>query len=135
VVGPKDIEAAMQAIDAWNRVDLDGFLVRWHPECEWRPAFPKGTEGSGTVFRGHEGVARAWRGVREAWDTYLLDITDHRVAGDDLVVLGEIHLRGKESEMELDSAWSAVVRFKDGKLISAWDWLEHSAALEAAGLS
>ena len=135
MVGAQDIELALKAIEAWNRVDLDGFLDPWHSDCEWRPAFPTGTEGSGTVFRGQDGVARAWRGVREAWETYLLDVTDSKVAGDDLVVLGEIHLRGKESEMELDSDWSAVVRFKDGKIIRAWDWLEHSAALEAAGLA
>ena len=52
--------------------------------------------------------------------------------GEDLVVLGHIYLRGAESGVELDSPWSAVVRFRDGRLVRAWDWLDHSPALEAA---
>ena len=50
-----------RAIEAWNTGDLDGFLESWHAAAEWRPAFPKGTEGTGSVFRGPEGVAEAWR--------------------------------------------------------------------------
>jgi hypothetical protein len=135
VVSEQDIPVALGAIDAWNRVDLDGFVSRWHPECEWRPAFPKGTEGSGSVFCGPEEVTRAWHGVREAWETYRLDVSDSRITDSGLVVLGHIHLRGKESEIELESDWSALVTFKDGKLLTAWDWLDHASALQAAGLS
>ncbi len=127
-------QVALYGIEAWNRQDLVVFLEAWHPECEWRPAFPKGTEGSGMVFRGHEGITRAWHGVREAWEEYRLEVEDARMTGEDLVVLGHIYLRGAESRVELDSPWSAVVRFREGKIISAWDWLDHASALEAASL-
>jgi hypothetical protein len=73
--------------------------------------------------------------VREAWDTYRLDVSGSRITDSGLVVLGHIHLRGKESEIELESDWSALVTFKDGKLLTAWDWLDHASALQAAGLS
>jgi hypothetical protein len=62
------IQNALRAIEAWNREDRVAFIGFWHPEAEWRPAFPKGTEGTGNVFRGHEGIEEAWRNVREAWD-------------------------------------------------------------------
>ncbi len=130
----ENVEMVGRGIEAWNRRDLGGFLDVWHPEAEWRPAFPKGTEGTGTVFRGHEGVRRAWHNVRSAWTEYRLDVAEARMSGQDLVVLGHIHVRGATSGVEIDSDWSAVVRFREDKVISAWDWLDHVSALEAAGL-
>jgi ketosteroid isomerase-like protein len=131
----ENVETVTRAIEAWNRRDLSGFLEGWHPEAEWRPAFPKGIEGTGSIFSGLEGVERAWQNVREAWTEYRLDVQEARWSDESLVVLGRIHVRGAISAVEIDSDWSAVVRFRDGKVLSAWDWLDHDSALEAAGLS
>ena len=131
----ENVEVVRSAIEAWNRQDLPGFLEAWHADAEWRPAFPQGTEGADTVYRGLDGVSRAWRNVRAAWTEYRLEVEDARMVGEDLVVLGHIYVRGASSGVEIDSAWSAIVRFSDGKVISAWDWLDHAHALEAAGLS
>ena len=130
----ENVEIAARAIDAWNRVDLAAFMGEWHPECEWRPAFPKGTEGTGSVFRGHDGIERAWRAVRVAWTIYRLDVDDTRPVADQLVVLGAIYAQGAASGIELRSGWSAVVDFRDSRLLRAWDWLSRSEALRAAGL-
>jgi ketosteroid isomerase-like protein len=131
----ENVEIATRAIDAWNRCDLAAFLQEWHAECEWRPAFPKGTEGKGSVFQGHDGLTQAWHGVRDAWTVYRLDIEEARVVGDELLVLGDIYARGAGSGIELESAWGAVVRFRDGRLMSAWDWLSREEALKAVGLT
>ena len=42
---------------------------------------------------------------------------------------------GKASGIEIDSEWSPVLRYRDGLIISAWDWLDHRPALDAVGLS
>ena len=91
------IELARQAIEAWNRVDLDAFLETWHPECEWRPAFPRSTEGVGTVYQGRDGIARAWRGVRDVWEEYRLDPEEADLLGDKLVVVGHV-VRAREGK-------------------------------------
>jgi ketosteroid isomerase-like protein len=108
------IETARRLIEAWNREDIDAFLDAWHPDCEWRPAFPRSLEGVGTPYRGHDGIARAWHGVRGVWDEYQLQPEDAQVVGDQLVVVGRVSGRGKESGLTLDSGWSAVVGFRDG---------------------
>jgi ketosteroid isomerase-like protein len=131
----ENVELVTRMIEAWNRQDLSGFLEGWHPEAEWPPAFPKGTEGTGSVFSGLEGVERAWHNVRVAWTEYRIDVQEARWSGEDLVVLGRIHVRGAISGAEIDSDWSAVVRFRDNKVISAWDWLDHDSARDAAGLA
>jgi hypothetical protein len=131
----ENIEAAGRVIDAWNCCDLAAFLQEWHADCEWRPAFPKGTEGTGSVFRGHAGLTRAWQAVRVAWTVYRLDIGEARVVGHGLLFLGEIYARGAKSGIELESPWSAVVRFRNEKLVSAWDWLGHEEGLKAVGMA
>jgi ketosteroid isomerase-like protein len=131
----ENVEITGRAIDAWNRQDLGAFLREWHDDAEWRPAFPKGTEGSGSVFRGRDDLARAWQNVREAWVEYRVTAKNARMVGENLLVLGRIYARGAASGIEIDSEWSAVVRFRDGKIISAWDWLDHAHALNAVGLS
>jgi ketosteroid isomerase-like protein len=131
----ENVEVAQRAIEAWNRLDLDAFMTAWHPEAEWRPAFPKGTEGTGGVFRGHDGIREAWRNVRAAWSVYQVEPQEVRMVDDSLLVLGRIFARGETSEIEIDSDWSAVLRYRDDKVISAWDWLDHKPALEAVGLA
>jgi ketosteroid isomerase-like protein len=89
-----------------------------------------------------ENVATALRAI-DAWnrqdleafvDTWHPD-AEWRMVGESLLVLGRICARGARSDGEIDSDWSAVLRFKEGKIISAWDWLDHEHALEAVGLS
>ena len=91
----ENVEVAQQAIEAWNRLDLDAFMTAWHPEAEWRPAFPKGTEGTGGVFRGHDGIREAWRNVRAGWSVYQVEPQEVRVVDHSLLVLGRIFARGE----------------------------------------
>jgi ketosteroid isomerase-like protein len=126
-----ELATVQRCIEAWNGLDLEGFVAVWHPDAEWRPAFPKGTEGTGGVFRGEEGMRQAWSSVRAAWSEYRVDPESVRRAGERLLVLGRILARGKTSGVEVDSEWSAVIRFQDGLVIRAWDWLDHQSALDA----
>lgn len=130
----EDIEIVARAIDAWNGGDVEGFLAAWHPNCQWRPAFPKGTEGTGSVFEGMDGMRTAWDNVRAVWSVYRVEPQDVRWVGDELLVLGRVVVRGAASGVEINSDWSAVTRFEDGKILTAWDWLDHASALEAVGL-
>jgi ketosteroid isomerase-like protein len=133
-VDPRGLENLRRGVDAWNRQDLDAFLETWHPDCEWRPAFPRSLEGVGGVYHGRDGIARAWHGVRGVWKEYRLDVEDARVIGDKIVVIGRVYARGIESGLKLDSGWSALVGLRDGMAISAWDWLDRDEALKAAAL-
>ena len=128
------IETMGRAIEAWNSEDLEAFLATWHPECEWRPAFPRSLEGVGIVYRGHEGIARAWQGVRGVWAEYRLDPEDAQIVGQQVVATGRVHARGIASGLALDSGWSALVGFRDGLAVRAWDWLDRDEALKNAGL-
>jgi ketosteroid isomerase-like protein len=126
---------ATAAIEAWNREDLPAFLATLAERAEWRPAFPKGTEGTGGVFSGHAEIEQAWHSVRDAWSEYQVSAEEVRLVGEELVVLGRIYARGRSSGLEIRSEWSAVVDVRDGRILKAWDWLAHAPALDAVGLA
>jgi ketosteroid isomerase-like protein len=128
------VDIPRDAMEAWNRGDLTDFLDGWDDDAEWRPAFPVGTEGRGAIYRGREEIARAWANVREAWAEYRVEAEETRMVGERQLILGRIYARGAKSGVEINSEWSAVVKYKGRRIASAWDWLDHSHGLEAVGL-
>jgi ketosteroid isomerase-like protein len=126
---------AAAAIEAWNREDLPAFLATLAERAEWRPAFPKGTEGTGGVFGGHAEIEQAWHSVRDAWSEYQVSAEEVRLVGEELLVLGRIYARGRSSGLEIRSDWSALVEVRNGQIVKAWDWLAHAPALDAVGLA
>jgi ketosteroid isomerase-like protein len=52
----------------------------------------------------------------------------------EVVAIGRLRARGKESGAETDSPVAWVVEFKNGKVIQAQAYLDPKEALEAAGL-
>ena len=64
---------------------------------------------------------------------YQLNPEDTQLVGEQLVVVGRVSAHGKESGLDLDSGWSAVVTYSDGLVRTAWDWLDRDAAFEAVG--
>ena len=63
------------------------------------------------------------------------ELTEFRDLGDRIVGLGQIHARGRESGVELDSATGWVFTLRNGKILKAEGFLSPDEALEAAGLS
>lgn len=53
-----------QAIDCYNRRDLESMLQIWHPEAEWYP-FTAQVEGD-DAYHGHEGL-RQYRDGLGVW--------------------------------------------------------------------
>jgi ketosteroid isomerase-like protein len=104
------------------------------PTRSGAPLSRRAPKGPGPSFAAHHEIRQAWDNVRSAWAEYRLDVQDARVVGDTLLVLGHLYARGARGAVEIDSPWSAVVRFRDGRVARAWDWLDHSHALEAVGL-
>jgi hypothetical protein len=93
------IETLARAIVAWNRQDLDAFLETWHPDCEWRPAFPRSLEAwappTAAAMASHvPGTACEPFGMSTSWIP-----EDARVVGDRLVAVGHVRARkGKRAQ-------------------------------------
>jgi uncharacterized protein len=130
----ENVDAFIQAVEAYNRRDIDAFLKAFDPDVEWRPLTQAmfGTEE--TVYRGHDGVRKFMREVDEAFSEVQIDLLETRDLGERIVVIGHLRARGKASSAETESPIGWVVEFKDGRVTRMSDYLDPKAAFEAAGL-
>jgi ketosteroid isomerase-like protein len=127
-----DVELLRQAVDAWNRRDPDLWRRYATPDVEWTPAGPAAVEG--TVYRGYDEVAAGLEGVWETWDEVLFEESEVREAGDTLLWLGRIRLRGASSQVALDQEFAVHATLRNGKLARIHAFLSRQDALQAAGL-
>ncbi len=102
-------------------------------DLEWIPTarFP-----GPAVYRGREGFVefmQTWIGSFADWSFRIERLID---AGDDqVVVLAHQRATGKGSGVPVELHLGQVQELEDGRVIRVRNYLEHSEALEAAGLS
>jgi ketosteroid isomerase-like protein len=130
----ENVEAFKRAVEANNRNDYDALLAELDPDVEWHGVMGVMFGGEATVFRGHGGVLEYLRDIDEGFTVRDIQWSEFRDLGERIVVLGHARGRGRQSGIELDSQYGAVVEFKKGKVIRYRDYFDHGEALEAAGL-
>jgi ketosteroid isomerase-like protein len=126
-------EAFKRAIEAYNRRDVEALLRELDTEIEWRPVLPVVLGGDATVYRGHDGVRQLLRDLDEVLAERQLDFSEIRQAGDQLVAIGNLRIRGKSSGALSESPFGCVAELKNGKLTRIQTYLDPSDALEHLG--
>jgi ketosteroid isomerase-like protein len=129
---PSNVEVVRDLVEAWNRRDEElaaGFL---DPEIEWAPAGPAAVER--VVYRGPEECARGFAAVWETWEEFRFEEAEIRDLGDSVLWLGQVHMTGNTSHLELDQEFANVFRLRDGRVARVTAFLDWGEAIEAAGL-
>jgi ketosteroid isomerase-like protein len=132
-VSRENVELVREAIEEFNRGDLEAALELMHPDIEWRTleAFP-----DAATYRGHEEV-------REFWQTWRDTFRGFRLHVEECVPVGEHHVlatfrvsgEGAESGVGVESpAVFQLGEIRDGQVIWVEMFSTESEALEAAGL-
>jgi ketosteroid isomerase-like protein len=118
----------------WSRGDLEAALEFIDSECRWEPSGR--FIGSGSTYRGHEGVRRFWDIFREPWEDISLEPVEFTDL-DDGRVLSRTRFRGTGrasglvTETELYVIWTVA----EGKVIGYQSFADRALALEAAGVT
>ena len=128
----ENIEIARQMFIWWNIGDRDVIEEALDPELEIHTPL---SSTQGEPYRGHDGV-RQWIGdIDEQFDDWYSRPEQWAEASDGRVlVLGELHMRGRESGIELDQPMGWVLSFRDGRLFRYEVYLDPAEARRAAGL-
>jgi ketosteroid isomerase-like protein len=127
------VEVAKQCVDAFDRRDLDELAEIIAVDYEWVGAFLGIVEGGS--YRGREGMARYFAEAKETWEYLSVSGEEFRDLGDKVLVVGRMEGRGRSSGVEVDTPYSMVVDFRDGKVVRSRAFLDHDEALRAAGLA
>jgi ketosteroid isomerase-like protein len=129
----ENVEIATQMFIWWNLAD--------HAEPNFAAIDP-GVEGhtplsstQGGPYRGHEGVRRWIADIDNQFEEWYSRPDEFRELEDGRVlVLGDLHMRGRGSGIELDQPMGWILSFRDGRMYRYEVFPDPTEALRAAGL-
>ena len=132
----QNVETVRRAHGAWEADDLEAFLAELHEDVEWHPSIEPALEGTASAYHGHAGARRAWVEYRgEAFGRLAAQIEEIRDLGESVLLLGRFVVSDRTSGIDLGTELGQIFTFRDGKIASSRDFLSHSDAVEAVGLS
>jgi ketosteroid isomerase-like protein len=129
----ENVKIAKRCVDAFDRRDLDELAETVTADFEWVGAFLGVVEGGS--YRGGEGLARYFCEAEETWESFSVSGEEFCDLGDTVLVRGRMEGRGRGSGVEVDTPYTMVVEFRDGKVSRSRAYLDHAQALRAAGLA
>jgi len=124
-----NVEIVRRVIERYNAGDIPWELL--DPEVEWvldPPAWLAGT------YRGHDGVKTLFSGMAEAFDWVRIEVDRYLDAGDMVVTLGRMEVRGGLSGVTTGQPLAQVMRVRDGRVVAIRGNLPPDEALKAVGL-
>src|SRR5918995_2969427 len=123
--GPKEnVETFKRGLEAGNRGDVETLLEELDPAVEWHSALHALMGGEQTVFRGHQGVRKMTRDLKETFAEIQIEMSEFRDLGDGLVAIGRTRTRGKASGAETVTPLAFVTEIRNGKTISIRAYLD-----------
>jgi ketosteroid isomerase-like protein len=127
-----NVELVRQAMEVWNREDVDGFMAMSDPDVEFVSIFA-GLEGR--TYRGRAGLQEYFADMRDAWAEFQRDIEDVIDAGENQVVVF-FHLRAiaRASGVSMDQQVTTVFRLREGRLSRMVVFRDRAKALESTRL-
>jgi ketosteroid isomerase-like protein len=128
--------AAQQAVEAWNRRDLDALLIGYHPDCQHHPAREFVEAGLWEPsYRGREGIAKLMASWAEAGTDARLEPTEFIDLGPRVVLLYALTMRtSRLGDAPLTRPYASVLTLEDGKILRIDEYCDHAEALESVGL-
>jgi ketosteroid isomerase-like protein len=131
-ISEENVEIIKRLKAAFNAKDLEAFAALTTPDFEWTTAM---MAVEGEVFWGREGIEKYFEKMREVWEDFRGFATDYRDLGERVLWIGRLEGRGRASGLRLDVALDVLYDVRDGKISRMRSYLDHSEALQAAGLS
>jgi len=95
---------------------------------------PASDPGPRPSFTGVQGIREGWQDWLAAWETYRVENERYIDAGDEVVVISQVHARTSHHAVPMNHRGGAVWTFRDGKITRVRFFTDENMALEAAGL-
>ena len=127
----ENVQAALEAFDAFNRRDLDAMLALMDADVEAVSRLAA-IEGG---YHGHDGIRRWWGTLLEAFPDFTMEVIEVRDLGN--LTLAELRTRGHGagSDMPVEQTLWHASETRDGKSVWWRIFRTEAEALEAVGLS
>jgi ketosteroid isomerase-like protein len=132
-VSRENVEIAKRNVEAFNRLDVDGFVESATPDFEWFPVGATALERGSLL--GREGVEKYFEELRDTWEEIRLVAQEFRDLGDRTLFLGRLEGRGRVSGAPVESPFGAVFDFRGSHCSRIRAFPDHDEASRAASLT
>ena len=131
-VSRENVEIVRDVFDAYNRDDLEATLQYVAPGFVFEPSGL--FVDTQPAYRGREGWTEFWHTFRAAWEDIVIEVKRLEDLGDQVLVLGTFHGRGRGSGVEVarESAWLQTL--SNGLIAHTRTFASWEEGLLAAGL-
>ena len=127
----ENVNIMRQGYDAFNRGDIDAVMDLLDPEIEWQEPDVGISPVRGT-HHGPQAVANnVFGSVPEHWDEFQAVAEEFLDAGDRVVVLGHVRVRGKATGKTVVAPFAHVWTLRDGKAVYHHNYVDTATFLES----
>lgn len=123
-----------QLYAAANRRDYESVLSGWDAASEYRPTRELMPPDLDAAFHGHDGMHQLWRYWRDAFEDIRWDPEEIEDLGDKVLVTAQQTGHGTGSGIAVSQPVFQLFTLRKGLVVRQEDFLDRSAALEAAGI-
>ena len=129
----ENLQAVRAGVDAFSRGDMPAFLELADPSIVFTP-LPDAPDVES--FHGHEGLLQGIEQVTtDIWEDFSVELRGMRDFDDHVLASARWWGRGPSSGIQVEFDISALVSFREGKIVRMQFFASEQQALEAAGLS
>ena len=121
----------LEGIEAFNRRDVEALLATMSADIE---IVPFDAKLFGTSYHGEAGIRRWVAEMETEWSELRVQVDETRAIGEDVVVIGRMVGRTKDTEVDVDLPAAFLSTIHDGRLIRMESYSDAREALAAAGL-
>jgi ketosteroid isomerase-like protein len=128
----QNLDIAAEVVEAVAHMNESRLVELTDPEVEWHSFIAQ--LGDSGVYRGHDGMRDYARDLTDAWEVFSAEIHDSIAVGDVVVLVGQLHYRGKGSGVDTESLAGWMARFREGRIVYLRSFRDPEGALAAVGL-
>jgi ketosteroid isomerase-like protein len=125
----ENVELHRRAVDAFNRRDLDAFLLLADDEVAINPLT---LELEGGSYHGHDGIRSFWEAYLRVFPDFTAEVDELRDLGEVTVARVRLHGHGTGSDVPFEQPISQVARWRDRRCLCWRSFRSEADALDAA---
>jgi ketosteroid isomerase-like protein len=120
-----DVRLVREAIDAYNRRDVEALVGLMAPDVDLRPPV---SALRGVAYRGHDGIHQWLADLDESFARVRIEPLEFEDLGGLVLALTSFEVEGGESGLEFDSELGLLLEIGDGRIVSWKGHFSHAAA-------
>ncbi len=123
----ENTKIAARLYETFNSGDVEGFLNLFSEDAGWNSPDIENVPLETTVT-GRDKIGKFISEIDEYEEFLKIEPQEFIAQGDRVVILGELHVRSKNTGKEYNSGFAHIIEINNGKVVSFLEYFDNAAA-------